>query len=129
VANFWGDRWVALVALCVVAGCNPSGPPDAVSKRAEALSPGPSFTLQLPPQVTSGGSGLTASTTLTLGDRLKVKQATGSAFAGVVNLGSGLTIIGQDAKTGDVWSVGSVQLGDRSRFRYIRPLAMISRSR
>jgi len=94
-------------------GCNAQSE-QAVSQRTEALTPGPSVTLQLPPQLTSGGSGLTASTTLTLGDRVKVKQATGSAFAGIVNLGSSPTIIGQDDVTGDVWSVGSVQLGDRA---------------
>ncbi|HET7539003.1 MAG TPA: RHS repeat-associated core domain-containing protein [Polyangiaceae bacterium] len=43
-----------------------------------------------------------------------MKQATGSAFAGIVNLGTGLTIVGQDDVTGDVWSVGSVQLNDRA---------------
>src|SRR6478736_3880494 len=106
--------WTAFVLLFVFAACNRSAPSEAVAKRGEALTPGPSFTLQLPPQLTSGGAGLISSTTLTLGDRVKVAQPTGGAFAGIVNLGSGLTIIGRDAITGDAWSVGSIQLGDRS---------------
>jgi hypothetical protein len=99
--------WVAIfVSLCAALGCN-AVPEQGLAKRSEALTPGPSFTLQLPPQLTSGGSGLTVSTTLTLADRVQVKQPTGGAFAGIVNLGSGLTVIGKDDKTGDVWSVGS----------------------
>jgi RHS repeat-associated protein len=100
--------------LGLVAGCQHSQPDEAVSKRAEALTPGPSFTLQLPPQITTGGSGVTASTTLSLGDRVQIKQPTGTAFAGVVNLGSGATTIGHDDKTGDVWSIGAVTLQDRA---------------
>jgi YD repeat-containing protein len=115
VANFVGGRCLAfaLLSVIVLAGCN-SQPSEAVAKRVDALSAGPTFTLQLPPQLTAGGSGLTASTTLTLGDRVQVKQPTGSAFAGVVNLGSGQTLLGRDDKTGDLWSVGSVQLMDRA---------------
>src|SRR6478752_7502834 len=112
-ANLSGLYWAGAVALCAMVGCN-SVPEQGVAKRSEALTPGPSFTLQLPPQLTSGGSGLTASTSLTLGNRVKVKQPSGSAFAGIVNLGNGLTTVGQDAVTGDVWSVGSVQLLDRA---------------
>ena len=114
MTNLRGALRLAFVSLFAVAGCNSPGSTEASSKRAQALTPGPSFTLQMPPQLTTGGSGLTASTTLTLGDRVLVKQPTGSAFAGIVNLGSGLTKLGKDDKTGDVWSVGSVQLGDRS---------------
>jgi len=102
-----------LASLCLALGCN-AGPTQDIARRTEALTPGPSFTLQLPPQLTAGGAGLTTSTTLTLGDRVKVKQPTGTAFAGVVNLGGGLSIIGQNNQTGDVWSVGSVQLGNGS---------------
>ncbi|HET7542785.1 MAG TPA: hypothetical protein VFK05_23095, partial [Polyangiaceae bacterium] len=113
MADLSGGFWALVVGACVAVACN-TAPEQAISKRTEALTPGPTFTLQLPPQLTSGGAGLSATTAITLGDRAKVKQATGSAFAGVVNLGTGLTLIGQDSVTGDVWSVGSVQLQDRA---------------
>lgn len=113
MASSYGGLRAVIASLCLVVGCN-AVPEQGVAKRVAALTPGPSFTLQLPPQVTSGGSGFTASTALTLGDRVQVKQPTASAFAGIVNLGSGQSSIGIEAKTGDIWSVGPVQLGDRS---------------
>jgi hypothetical protein len=44
---------------------------------------------------------------------VKVLRPGGTLYSGIVNLGSSLTTLGNDAKTGDVWSIGSVSLLNR----------------
>ncbi|MFZ5896860.1 MAG: RHS repeat-associated core domain-containing protein [Myxococcota bacterium] len=106
------SRWLLLL-IVVLTACARPGTEERVGKQQQALTPGPSFTLELPPRVTTGGAGVTAKGTLTLGDRVQIKLPSG-AFGGVVNLASTITT-GTDVKTGDIWSQGSVSIGDRTR--------------
>ena len=52
---------------------------------------------------------------LTVGDRRQVLDTGSVGFGTIVNAGSGATLLGNDAHTGKVWSVGQVTMNNGSR--------------
>ena len=84
-----------------------------------------------PPGGGSGGTvdtaALFATGSLKLADRVQVLAATG-AFGAVVNAGTGVTELGADDRTGNVWSAGAVTLRNRARVEgFVKTNATVTR--
>lgn len=100
---------VLLLVLAAAIGCSKS---DSTSERTgrakQTVTTTFTFEVPLPDAMTFGPVALAASSSLKINDRAVV---TGR----VVNTGSVATDIGVDARTGEVTSIGNVNLRDRAR--------------
>ncbi len=86
----------------------PSTPPSTCTLGGRCA-----IALNLPAQLPDAESALVANDAVSLGDRTKVLAAN-QAPGTVVSLGSQRSTLGTEVRTGDVWSMGQLELRDRA---------------
>jgi hypothetical protein len=109
-------RWLALVAVLFF-GCGDAseqGETEQVDQKATSPT-AINFAIDLPGGLTPHGVALAATSSLSLGTGVTLREKVDRFSARVVNTGHGATILGAQSSTGDVWSQGDVTLRTRSR--------------
>jgi hypothetical protein len=100
---------------CVLLACGETKTADpSLGETKQAATGDASLVAVAPAGVLRGAVALSAASSLKVGDRAKVMDASG-APASIASLGTGTLELGVDSNVGDLWSKGPLFLRDRSR--------------
>jgi hypothetical protein len=100
---------------CVLLGCAGTKTADpSLGETKQAVTGDTSLVAVAPAGVLRGTLAVSASSSLKVGDRSKIVDASG-APASIASLGTGTLELGADSNVGDLWSKGPLFLRDRAK--------------
>lgn len=108
---------VAMLVLATASGCSAEGEGESLGQSVEATSTpvavGGVIQVDLPDGFSPEATALGAKGQLSINDRATIYGSIGG-MGSAINVGTGLTVVGADARVGDVLGGGAVTLRDRS---------------